>query len=262
MFDELLQVVANLRKQCPWDREQDIQTTRPLILNEAYELDEAIGAGDVGHMTEELGDYLFMGIFFSEVLRTEHGVLLEDAIEGVVTKLKSRHPHVYSKGDAQDASAVLTNWERIKRTEKHRQHNGGRQSILDGIPASLPALKTSQLLQERCRRVGFDWTSLHDVFGKVVEEIEELREEVATRSESTERISEELGDLLFALTNLARHLGIDAESALRDGCAKFSGRFRKLEETFALRNRPLGDATLEEMDEVWEQIKRDERGGR
>jgi MazG family protein len=249
----LLAVVRRLRAECPWDRRQTVASTRPLILNEAYELDEALAAGDAGHAGEELGDYLFMGLFLADVLQAERGVRLEDALAGIVAKLKRRHPHVYGDAEVRDADQVLENWERIKRDEK--QGEKPRESILDGLPAALPALKQSQLIQERCRRVGFDWTDPGDVLDKVTEEVEELRQELGAAGPDKARVADELGDLFFALVNLARHLDVDAESALRDAGTKFAGRFRQVEAEFRARGRRLEDATLAEMDRVWDEVK-------
>jgi MazG family protein len=257
VFDELLEVVRRLRQECPWDRKQTVDTTRPLVLNEAYELDEALGSADREHITEELGDYLFMGLFLADVLEKELGVKLENSLAGITAKLKQRHPHVYGDEKVRDADHVLENWERIKRGEDRGKR---RESILDGLPKSFPALKQSHLVQERCRRVGFDWTDPKDVLDKVNEEVEEVRHELAHGTPDHDKVVEEVGDLLFALVNLSRHLGVDAESALRDANTKFIGRFRKVEAEFAGKGRNLDQATLEEMDQVWDEIKlRDRR---
>ncbi len=253
MFQELLAVVRTLREKCPWDRKQTVASTRPLVLNEAYELDEALGKGDKGHITEELGDYLFMGLFLADVLEKEQGVKLEDALKGIVQKLKNRHPHVYGDVVVQDEREVLENWERIKRKEKKSEAQV--KSIFEGLPRSFPGLKQAQLIQERCRRVGFDWKEPDDVLDKVAEEVEEVRAELEGSSPDQERQAEEIGDLFFALVNLCRHLGVDAESTLRDANAKFMRRFKLVEQEFVRQGRSLEKATLEQMDEVWERIK-------
>lgn len=254
-FAELLEIVRRLRSECPWDREQTAATTRPLLMNEAYELDEALGSGDPDAMAEELGDYLFMGLFLADVLRVEQNVRLEDVLAVVAAKLKRRHPHVYGGVKVEGAGRVLENWEKVKRAEKP-----ARESALDGLPRDLPALKRAQLIQERCHRVGFDWPDLAGVLDKVAEEVGELREELSREGANRTRVASELGDLLFALVNLARHLEVDAESALRDASARFGLRFRRVEQEFRRRGRRVGDATLAEMDEVWEQVKRAEDG--
>ncbi|MEO0082125.1 MAG: nucleoside triphosphate pyrophosphohydrolase [candidate division WOR-3 bacterium] len=276
MFDELLAVVRRLRQKCPWDRKQTVASTRPLVLNEAYELDEALGSADPKHIAEELGDYLFMGIFLADVLAAEHGTKLEDVLRRTIAKLKTRHPHIYGSTRVSDAREVLENWERIKRSEPGKAF---KKSVLDGLPRTLPALKESQLVQERCGRLGFDWSRPEDVLDKVVEETNELRKELTrlrrtarsghrnrTRKDRTrgtsrnsDRVAEELGDLFFALVNLCRHLGLDAESVLRDSNAKFRKRFELLEQEFHRRGRSLARSTLREMDRVWNKVKAREK---
>ncbi|MFO7675924.1 MAG: nucleoside triphosphate pyrophosphohydrolase [bacterium] len=253
-FADLLEVVRRLRAECPWDRDQTVASTRPLVLNEAYELDEALASGDPAEVVEELGDYLFVGLFLADVLEAESGVRLEDALAGAVAKLKRRHPHVYGTAEVSGADEVLENWERIKQAED--KPGQARDSTLDGLPRALPALKQARLIQERCRRVGFDWTDPGDVLDKVGEEVCELRWELDRGETGRERAAEELGDVLFALVNLARHLDIDAESALRDANARFARRFRDVEADFRRRGVRLEDASLAEMDRVWDEVKR------
>jgi len=170
---ELLAVVRRLRRECPWDKRQTVRSTRPLVLNEAYELDEALASGDPGHMQEELGDYLFMGLFLADVLEAERGVKLSRSVKGMVAKLKYRHPHIYGKTHVKDHLEVLANWEKLKAKEK------AKRSVLDGLPKVQPALKQAQLIQERCKRVGFDWKKSEDVLDKVSEEVGELQAELS-----------------------------------------------------------------------------------
>jgi ATP diphosphatase len=250
VFDELLEVVRLLRRRCPWDRKQTLASTRPMLLNETYELDEAVRRRDKAAIAEELGDYLFMGLFLAEVAEKELGVSLEDSLSGVVAKLKQRHPHIYGTTRVRGAADVLANWEKIKR--KHRRSGG----LLESIPVAMPALQQAQLVQERCRRVGFDWDRPEHVLDKVEEEIGELRQELARGRKSRARVKEELGDLLFALVNLARHLDVDAEGTLKDANAKFRNRFRRIEEHFAARGRELAQVSLDEMEAVWQQAKK------
>jgi len=257
-LEELLGVIARLRRECPWDRQQTAASTRPLVLNEAYELDEALASGDRGHVAEELGDYVFMGFFLADVLAAEMGVDLEAALRRVTAKLRHRHPHVYGETQVAGADDVLRNWEQIKQGEGGK--GGGKGSILDGMPGAMPALKQAQLVQERCARVGFDWDDPKDVLDKVAEEVEELRAELRAGTPDRARVAEEIGDLLFALVNTTRHLGIDAESALRDGNAKFADRFRKVEAEFRRQGRTLEGSTLAEMDRVWDRVKGGEPG--
>ena len=254
---ELVEVVRTLRKKCPWDRKQTLVSTRPLILNEAHELDEELRRHDPAGIAEELGDYIFMGLFLADVLEHEEGVKLADVAAGIVAKLKHRHPHVYGTARVKDADEVLANWEKIK-----RRHKPGRESILDGVPVVMPALQQAHLIQERCRRVGFDWDDPRQVLDKVVEEIEELRAELGARRRHPGRVREELGDLLFALVNLARHLDVDAEGTLKDANDKFRKRFRHIEDEFRRQKRELSDVPLAEMETVWQQAKRKRPRGR
>lgn len=256
VFSELMEVISLLRRRCPWDRKQTLASTRPMLLNETYELDEALRQRDKAAITEELGDYLFMGLFLAEVADNELGISLEDSLKGVVEKLKQRHPHIYGTAKVRGADDVLANWERIK--QKHRRDGG----LLSSIPVAMPALQQAQLVQERCRRVGFDWDKPEQVLDKVEEEIGELRQELARGRKSRARVKEELGDLLFALVNLARHLDVDAEGTLKDANAKFRGRFRCIEEHFAAQGRQLGQVSLDEMEAVWQKAKRDKSGVR
>lgn len=248
MFAALARVVKQLRRRCPWDRKQTIASTRPLLLNETYELDDALRRRDQAAVTEELGDYLFLGLFLADVAGKELGVSLEDSLAGVIAKLKQRHPHVYGRTKVRGPAQVLANWERIKQ----RQKRGG---LLSGVPVALPALAQAQLVQERCARVGFDWDRPEPVLDKVEEEIGELRRELARRRKSRERVKEELGDLLFVLVNLARHLGLDAEGALKDANAKFRRRFNRVEAHFTAQGRRLNQVSLAEMEAVWQQAK-------
>jgi len=221
-----------------------------MLLNETYELDEALRERDRAAVTEELGDYLFMGLFLAEVAGKELGISIEDSLRGVVAKLKQRHPHIYGTVKVRGAADVLANWERIKR--KHKRSGG----LLSSIPVAMPALRQAQLVQERCRRVGFDWEKPEQVLDKVEEEIGELRQELARGRKRRARVKEELGDLLFALVNLARHLDVDAEGTLKDASAKFRARFRCVEEHFAAQGRELGQVSLDEMEEAWQQAKK------
>jgi MazG family protein len=252
MFSELLSVVSTLRRRCPWDRKQTIASTRPLVLNEMYELDEALGTGDRDAITEELGDYLFMGLFLADVLAREKGVKLRDALDSIVHKLKLRHPHIYGKEKVRSADDVLRNWETIKRREKG-------DSLLASVPRALPALRQAHLIQERCRRVGFDWDDPRQVLDKVAEEVNELRHELRQPRRSRRRIAEELGDLVFALVNLTRHLDLDAEGVLRDANRKFTRRFQFVEREFARQGRGLRTVPLAEMEAVWQLAKRKPR---
>jgi ATP diphosphatase len=249
VFSELLEVVHLLRRRCPWDRKQTLASIRPMLLNETYELDEALRRRDKAAITEELGDYLFVGLFLAEVAGKELGISIEDSLNGIVAKLKQRHPHIYGTAKVRGADEVLANWERIK--AKHKRGGG----LLSSIPVAMPALHQAQLVQERCRRVGFDWDKPEQVLDKVEEEIGELRQELARGRKNRARVKEELGDLLFALVNLARHLNVDAEGTLKDANAKFRARFRRIEEHFEACGQELSQVSLDEMEAVWQQAK-------
>jgi MazG family protein len=251
----LLDVVATLRKSCPWDRKQTLRSTRPLVLNETFELDEALRSGNAADIAEELGDYLFMGLFLADVARAEAGVELDQVCRGIVTKLKQRHPHIYGSVKVRGAADVLANWEKIK--QKHKQ-----AGLLSSVPRSLPALHQAQLIQERCRRVGFDWDDPARVLDKVEEEIRELRHELGQKRRKRARVEDELGDLLFVLVNLCRHLGVDAEGTLKDASAKFTRRFNHIEDHFRARGQDLAKVSLDDMEAVWRQAKRLKSPGR
>lgn len=270
-FAELLETVRTLRKLCPWDRRQTVASTRPLLINEVYELDEALRQGDREATIGELGDYLFMGLFLTTVLERKSGIRLADVLHRAARKLRQRHPHVYGNSRVHSVDEVLTNWERLK----HQERQG---SILAGLPAALPALQQAQLMQERCRRVGFDWEEPSAVLQKIQEEIAEL--ELALKATPDRRgrithgaghrsvkgkrridcIHEELGDLLFAVVNLCRHLGIDAEGALKDANRKFRARFERVEAAIRRQGREITQASLAEMEREWQRVKRMSKG--
>uniref|UniRef100_A0A7C4GG48 Nucleoside triphosphate pyrophosphohydrolase n=1 Tax=candidate division WOR-3 bacterium TaxID=2052148 RepID=A0A7C4GG48_UNCW3 len=250
MFEELMQVIRTLRRRCPWDRKQTVASTRPLVLNEAFELDEALRRRDRKAIAEELGDYLFMGLFLACVLRAETGLRLEQSLETVVAKLKRRHPHVYGRLRVSGADEVLVNWERLKRGRRQRR------GLLEGVPVRLPALQQAQLIQERCQRVGFDWKTAGEVLVKVQEEVGELESELRRKRRSRTQMAEELGDLLFAVVNLCRHLDVDAEGVLKDANRKFRRRFEQVEREFQRAGRNLADVPLEEMERAWQRAKR------
>lgn len=247
ILDQLIKVLKRLRKKCPWDKKQTLASVRPLIISEAFELDTAIRERDTKKITEELGDLLFLILFVTKLLAEKRKTNLSRIIQQVKNKLILRHPHVFKKVKVKDVSEVLTNWERIKQQEKGT-------SILAGIPNNLPALHKAQLVQERVKRVGFDWPDHKGVLEKIEEELAELRAEIKRKQKR--KAQEEFGDLLFALVNLTRHLGIDAEVALNQSTDKFIKRFKKLEKDFAQNKKDLTQSSLNEMDKVWERVKR------
>ncbi|MDA8096066.1 MAG: nucleoside triphosphate pyrophosphohydrolase [Clostridia bacterium] len=249
-LDPLAHIMAELRSEhgCPWDREQDHASLKKYLIEESYEVVEAVESLDMYSIREELGDLLLQIVFHAQIAREEGHFDLNDVIRGICEKMIHRHPHVFGSTRVKDAAEVLVNWERLKRDEKE----SGR-SCLEGIPRSLPALQRADLIQSKVSRVGFDWPNYRGAMDKVFEELGELKE--AFRTEDKERITDELGDLLFATVNLARLSGVDAEDALRHTMEKFCRRFTFIEEKIVLLDKKLGQVSLEEMDRWWEAAK-------
>jgi tetrapyrrole methylase family protein/MazG family protein len=249
-FDELVQVMKRLRGEggCPWDREQDHQSLKPYMIEEAYEVLEAIDREDDKELREELGDLLLQVVFHAQIAEEEGRFTVDQVAASIVEKLKRRHPHVFSDVKVSGSDEVLQNWEEIKRGE-------GKKSVLDGVPAALPALLKARRVQEKVRRVGFDWEAPMDAFDKLNEEIDELKE--AVQAGTTEGVEEEFGDVLFSLVNVSRFLDVDAEEALRNTIQKFMRRFRYVEDQVAGRgDRPIQEYSLQELDAFWEQSKK------
>lgn len=253
LFRELVEIMARLRAEngCPWDREQTPQTIKPYLVEETYEVLEAIDEQDPQKLKEELGD-LMLQIVFHAQLAVEAGVFsISDVLAAINDKLVRRHPHVFGDVKAETAQEVLFNWEQIKQAE--RRQTNSQASFLDGVPRELPALLRAHRLQEKASRVGFDWKEAQEVVQKVEEELGELR--VAIQGQAADRVEAELGDLLFALVNLSRFLAVNPEEALRKTIARFIARFRYIEEELARHGRSLRQATLEEMDALWAEAK-------
>ncbi|MBC8332223.1 MAG: nucleoside triphosphate pyrophosphohydrolase [Anaerolineae bacterium] len=247
-FQEL---VAHLRapEGCPWDREQDHQTLRPNLLEEAYEVVDAIDKDDPAAMAEEFGDLLLQVVLHAQIASEYGEFTMADVINGIHTKLVRRHPHVFGDADIDEADAVIKNWERLKAAE--RKANGEeKKGLLDGVANALPALTQAQTYQKRVVRVGFDWPDIWGVMDKICEEIEEIR----TAPNDAARASE-VGDLLFAIVNLARWLKIDAESALRETNQRFHTRFAFIEQSAREQGRELSSMSLEEMEALWQAAK-------
>ncbi len=252
MFEELLRVIRRVRKECPWDRRQTLSSSRPLLINEVFELDEALRTHNKKKIQEELGDYFIVGLFIAQLLGEKRGINLKAVEQAAVAKLKRRHPHIYRNLKVKGVDDVLKNWEKIKRGKR-------KKSILDGVPRALPALQQAQLIQERCRRVGFDWQNYQEVWEKVEEEMNELKTELKKKplqKRKKSRLKEEVGDFLFALVNLSRHLGVDAEGALKDTNQRFRKRFQRVEEWFQKEGRDISSVSPIEMNERWERVKR------
>ena len=255
-FDDLVTLMDRLRGEggCPWDREQTPRDLRGYLLEEAYEVVESIDVGDPDHLRDELGDLLFQIVFLARIGKEQGWFTIEDVALAVSEKMTRRHPHVFGDATASTSEEVLKQWEDIKRREKT---DAGREeqrvSVLDGIPRSLPALVRAERLGEKASRVGFDWSEPSQVLDKVDEELEELR--AALRAEGPDRVAEEFGDLLFALSNLARHLGIHAEGSLQGANERFAMRFRKIETELAARGTDPSRVGLEELENLWRKAK-------
>jgi MazG family protein len=249
-FAKLCGIVAQLRSPggCPWDREQTNESLLPALIEEAYEAAEAARTHNDAHFREELGDLLLLVVMHAEIAAEEGRFNIEKVIREISEKLVRRHPHVFGTTDARDPGAVLKQWEAIKREEKKANSH-----YLASLPRALPALLRAQKAQSKAARVNFDWAELRDVMAKVEEEVRETKEAIQSRQQ--ERIEDEIGDLLFAIVNLARKCKIDAESALQSATDKFVARFNRLEDKLKTRGRKLGEVDLDEMDTIWDQIK-------
>ncbi len=258
-FDRLVTLVARLRAPdgCPWDREQTLESLRAFVLEEAYEVLEAIDRGDRPALREEIGDFIFEGVLLAQLCAEDGDFTVTDSLTSIADKLVRRHPHVFGgAARARTAEEVLGRWEEVKARERQAEtsKNTPARSILGGVPRSLPALLRAYEMGTRAAAVGFDWERSADVLDKIDEEVAELREAVERR----EGIEEEMGDLLFALANLARKLGIEPEAALRSADDKFARRFTTMERRFAARGESLKDAGLARMEEEWGRIKEEE----
>jgi len=249
-FLRLVQIMDELREKCPWDKKQTIETLRQLTIEETYELTDAITDKDWKGIKEELGDLLLHIVFYAKIGREKNEFTLEEVISGVCEKLIVRHPHIYGDVKVDNEEDVKQNWEKIKLRE-------GKTSILGGVPKSLPALVKAIRLQEKSKTVGFEWDNTSQVWDKVKEEMLELEEAVA--SGETDKMEDEMGDVLFSLVNFARFLQVDAENALERTNKKFIERFTCMEKAAAAENKMLHDMSLQEMDELWNKMKRNKQ---
>ena len=248
-FNKLCEIVAKLRAPggCPWDREQTHESLLPQLMEEAYEVAGAVRAKDDANFREELGDLLLLIVMHAEIAQETGRFKIDNVIGDVTEKLIRRHPHVFGTSDARDSGAVLKQWESIKRAEKTGKH------YLDNLPAALPALMRAQKTQSKVARVNFDWSEPGEVIAKVEEELSETKQAIA--SQDGEAMENEIGDLLFAVVNLARKCKLDAESALQTATDKFVARFNRLEDALRVQGKRLGDVDLAELDAIWKQIK-------
>jgi ATP diphosphatase len=254
--DDLIAVMAALRTPgtgCPWDLEQNFETIAPYTIEEAYEVADAIAKKDLAALKDELGDLLFQVVYHARMAEEGNAFCFSDVIDAITRKMLRRHPHVFGTTAERAAGAAPGFWERIKEQER----SAGSASLLDDVPVTLPALTRAIKLQNKAAKVGFDWPGLAPVFTKLKEEIGELEEELAREDGDRNRakIEEEFGDLLFVVANVARHLKIDPESALRAANAKFVRRFRHIEKRLAADGRKPEQSDLEEMDRLWDEAK-------
>jgi MazG family protein len=243
----LVDLTRRLRKECPWDREQTHRSLGAHLIEESYEVVDAIDGGNPDRLRDELGDLLLQVLFHANIGEEQGTFRLSDVADTLSAKLIARHPHIFGGTTVTGSDQVKDNWEKLKMKE-------GRESVFDGLPGHLPALLLSKRVQEKAASAGFDWEHGEDVWKKVVEETEELRREV--EANDAERIREEFGDLLFAMVNYARFLKLDPEESLRHAVGKFRKRFGHIESALKARGKRPHDATLAEMDELWEEAKR------
>ena len=246
-FNEFVEIVKRLRKECPWDKKQTNDSIKAATIEEAYEVVEAIENKDFEELKNELGDLLLHVVFHTIIAGEKNNFTIDDVISAIREKLIRRHPHVFGDVEVADSEEVKKNWETIKLTE-------GRDSLLDGVPEMLPALQRAHRLQEKAAKVGFDWEKKEDVWKKVIEEIEEMHK---SELEGThEQLEMEIGDLFFALVNYARFLDINPENALRKTNKKFISRFNYIEKKISESGRKISDSNLEEMDKYWNESKK------
>ena len=265
-ISRLIEIMAALRHPetgCPWDVEQDFESIKPYTIEEAYEVADAIERGDIDDLADELGDLLLQVVFHARMAEESGGFAFGDVVYSITRKMIRRHPHVFAVSDADTAEGVRVQWEHIKAEEKaeraeRRAARGlsdeNAESLLDGVPRALPALMEAIKLQQKAARVDFDWNEAEPVLDKIEEELAELRD--ALKANRTDKVRDEFGDLLFALVNLGRHVQADPETALRATNTKFRKRFAHVERALAQAGDDVQDASLERMEELWQEAKR------
>jgi MazG family protein len=262
-FLRLVKIMDELREQCPWDKKQTIHTLRQLTIEETYELADAISGNDFKGIKEELGDLLLHIIFYAKIGAEQNQFTLQEAIDGICEKLIHRHPHIYGDVQVNNEEDVKRNWEKLKLKE-------GKTSVLSGVPKALPSMVKAMRLQEKVKQVGFEWDTKEQVWDKVQEEMGELQEAIGNLQEATIKdpsslvsrqsaVEDELGDVFFSLVNFARFLQVDAENALERTNKKFISRFTKMEAAALKEGKQLHDMNLEEMDAIWNRIKKNEQ---
>ncbi|MEW5739275.1 MAG: nucleoside triphosphate pyrophosphohydrolase [Myxococcota bacterium] len=265
-MERLQEIMRRLRAPggCPWDREQDLKSLRPYLIEEAYEvldeMDRVAEGGPWRPLAEELGDLLFQIVFHAQLASEQKdGFVLADVANAISDKIERRHPHVFGETVVSGATQVLENWAKLKAKERQEKH-GHHGSVLDGVPSQAPALQRAERLTEKASRIGFDWPDLSGPRAKVNEELAELDAAIAAKDK--EAIEHELGDVLFALANVARHLNVPPEDALRLANKRFTTRFQAVERKLEAQGVPFGEATLEQMDRLWNEAKAEEKARR
>ena len=248
-FGKLLEIMDELRSKCPWDKKQTLESLRYLTIEETYELSDSILEKDMDGIRKELGDLMLHLVFYSKIASETNSFDILDVLNNIISKLIHRHPHIFGDVKVSDAKEVRDNWEKIKLKEK------GNESVLSGVPNSLPAVIKAYRIQEKASGVGFDWEKPEQVWDKVLEELKELKDEVSKGADHEKR-EDELGDLLFAIINYARFIDVNPEDALERTNRKFIQRFQYLEEKAKKFHKPLNEMTLSEMDVFWEEAKR------
>jgi MazG family protein len=258
-LSRLIELMARLRAPdgCPWDRAQDYDSVKGLLLEEAYEVVDAVNSRDFDALEDELGDLLFQVVFYSRLAEEEGRFAMEDVIERVHSKLVRRHPHVFGTQRARTPEEALESWNSVKESERAAPPAGGGEdrSLMDGIPQTLPSTLEAHEIGVRAAEAGFDWPRVEDLLDKIEEELQELRRARAGGAPDNRRTEEEVGDLMFAVANLARRIGSDPESCLRRANQKFLRRFRELEREVARRGKKVRECGAGELDEIWEQVK-------
>ena len=261
---EIMEALRDPVSGCPWDKEQDFATIAPYTVEEAHEVADAIARNDLPDLRDELGDLLLQVVYHSRLAEEIGAFAFGDVVEAITTKMIRRHPHVFGDAEAREAGAAKGFWEKIKAEEKRERakRDGGTveetKSLLDDVPGNLPPLMRAVKLQQRASTVGFDWNDPRAVIEKLREEIAEIEDELDRDAIEPSRMSDEIGDLLFAAANLARHVGIDPEQALRGTNTKFTRRFRIIEQRLATEGRSPKEASLDEMERIWQDAKKDE----
>lgn len=258
-IQEFVKLIAQLRNPnggCPWDLKQNYQTMIPCLTEETYEVIEAIQQNNMQDLKEELGDLLLQVVFFSQLATEDEHFTFDDVVNTVSSKIIRRHPHVFGNKKAHNEQEALQNWNAIKAQENQ---NKGQTSILDNVPHAFPALMRAEKLQKRCAKVGFDWNETTHVIEKIKEELNEVQQEIEKSPRQQAKIEEEIGDLLFAVVNLSRHLHCQPEESLRKANHKFEQRFRAVERKLKQNNKTFADSSLMEMDLLWDEVKREEQ---